>query len=59
MLHDIYNISSLGLRFFNVYGPKQDALNPYSGVISIFIDRILKDQPVVVNGGFQTRDFIL
>ena len=58
MLHDIYNISSLGLRFFNVYGPKQDALNPYSGVISIFIDRILKDQPVVVNGGFQTRDFI-
>jgi len=58
LLYQNYNVSSLGLRFFNVYGPKQDALNPYSGVISIFIDRILKNQPVIVNGGFQTRDFI-
>jgi nucleoside-diphosphate-sugar epimerase len=58
MMFNIYKVKSLGLRFFNVYGPKQDPLNPYSGVISIFIDRILKDKTVVINGGHQTRDFI-
>lgn len=54
----IYGLSSIGLRFFNVYGPRQDALNPYSGVISIFADRMLKKQSIIVNGGYQTRDFI-
>ena len=54
----IYGLSSIGLRFFNVYGPRQDASNPYSGVISIFADRMLKKQPIIVNGGYQTRDFI-
>ena len=58
MMFKMYKIKSLGLRFFNVYGPKQDSLNPYSGVISIFIDRMLKDKTVVINGGHQTRDFI-
>ena len=58
MMFDIYNINSIGLRLFNVYGPRQDPTNPYSGVISIFIDRILKGNPVTINGGFQTRDFI-
>ncbi len=58
MMFDIYNINSLGLRLFNVYGPRQDPSNPYSGVISIFIDRMLNGNPVTINGGFQTRDFI-
>ena len=58
MCWEIFNVSSIGLRFFNVYGPKQDPKNPYSGVISIFIDRLLNDQPIIVNGGYQTRDFI-
>ena len=58
MMFDIYNVNSIGLRLFNVYGPRQDPTNPYSGVISIFIDRILKGNPVTINGGFQTRDFI-
>tara|TARA_Y100000022_G_C13184063_1_gene344864 strand:+ start:35 stop:967 length:933 start_codon:yes stop_codon:yes gene_type:complete len=58
LCHNIYNIPSIGLRFFNVYGPLQDASNPYSGVISIFIDRLLKDKMVTVNGGYQTRDFV-
>lgn len=53
-----FGLSSLGLRFFNVYGPKQDPSSPYSGVISIFADRIAKDMPIVINGGHQTRDFI-
>ena len=46
------------VRPFNVYGPRQDPTNPYSGVISKFIDNILKGNSVTINGGFQTRDFI-
>lgn len=58
MAHDVYGSKSIGLRFFNVYGPRQDPNNPYSGVISIFIDRLIKGLPITVNGGYQTRDFI-
>jgi UDP-glucose 4-epimerase len=53
-----YHTSSIGHRFFNVYGPRQDPSSPYSGVISIFIDRIAKNLPITVNGGYQTRDFV-
>ena len=55
---DIHELSSVGLRFFNVYGPRQDPSSPYSGVISIFVDKLLNDQSIKVNGGHQTRDFI-
>lgn len=55
---NLRGISSFGLRFFNVYGPRQDASNPYSGVISIFADRILNGLPITINGGYQTRDFV-
>jgi UDP-glucose 4-epimerase len=58
MCWDIYKIPSIGWRFFNVYGPRQDPKNPYSGVISIFIDRLLQNKSVTVNGGYQTRDFV-
>lgn len=48
-----------GMRFFNVYGPRQDPKSPYSGVISIFADRMISGQPVAIHGdGGQTRDFI-
>jgi UDP-glucose 4-epimerase len=56
--HKLYQLSSIGLRFFNVYGPRQDPNSPYSGVISIFADRLLKDSSIVINGGYQTRDFV-
>jgi UDP-glucose 4-epimerase len=58
MAHKVYNLRSYGLRFFNVYGPRQDCSNPYSGVISIFADRILNNKSIIINGGYQTRDFI-
>ena len=58
MVFEIFNISSVGLRLFNVYGPGQKSNSPYSAVIPIFINRILKKMPVVINGGFQTRDFV-
>ena len=55
----VHGIPTVGLRFFNVYGPRQDPQSPYSGVISIFCERIARGQPVTVFGdGEQTRDFI-
>jgi UDP-glucose 4-epimerase len=55
----VHGIPATGLRFFNVYGPRQDPRSPYSGVISIFCERILGAKPVDVFGdGQQTRDFI-
>ena len=56
--HKLYQLSSVGLRFFNVYGPRQDPNSPYSGVISIFADRLLKTKNITINGGYQTRDFV-
>jgi len=47
------------LRFFNVFGPRQDPRNPYSGVISKFISQSLMDQDLLIFGdGLQTRDFV-
>jgi len=56
--HKLYQLSSVGLRFFNVYGPRQDPSSPYSGVISIFADRLLKTKNITINGGYQTCDFV-
>jgi len=56
--YKLYGLSSIGLRFFNVYGPRQDPGSPYSGVISIFADRLLDNKNIIINGGHQTRDFI-
>ena len=48
-----------GLRFFNVYGPRQDPASMYSGVVSIFLRRMLRDEPIEIYGdGKQTRDFV-
>jgi UDP-glucose 4-epimerase len=56
---ELHGLETVGLRYFNVYGPRQDPRSPYSGVLSIFIDRILGDQPVTIHGdGLQTRDFV-
>lgn len=55
----VHGIPSLGFRFFNVYGPRQDPLSPYSGVISIFAQSIATRRPIEIHGsGEQTRDFI-
>ena len=52
-------VPSTAFRFFNVYGPRQDPMSPYSGVISIFIARALGGQPLRIDGdGEQSRDFI-
>jgi UDP-glucose 4-epimerase len=54
-----HGVSSVALRFFNVYGPRQDPSSPYSGVISIFADRAKAGRPITIFGdGLQTRDFV-
>ena len=55
----VHGIPTVGLRFFNVYGPRQDPASPYSGVISIFCERIRAGHPITIYGdGGQTRDFV-
>ncbi len=58
LAHD-YQLPSIGLRFFNVYGPYQRPSSPYSGVITLFITQLLEAKPLIIFGdGQQTRDFI-
>jgi len=53
-----YNISTVALRYFNVYGPRQALSNPYTGVAAIFSSRILNNNsPYVFEDGLQSRDF--
>ncbi|MBB1487335.1 NAD-dependent epimerase/dehydratase family protein [Oceanospirillum sediminis] len=55
----IHNTPTMGFRFFNVFGERQDASSPYSGVISIFADRILSHKDIIIYGdGSQIRDFV-
>jgi UDP-glucose 4-epimerase len=55
----VHGLPTCGLRFFNAYGPRQDPASPYSGVISIFCNRLKAGQDVTIFGdGGQTRDFI-
>ncbi len=55
----LYGLDAVSLRYFNVYGPRQDPLSPYSGVISIFVDKLKQaGTPVIYGDGEQTRDFI-
>jgi UDP-glucose 4-epimerase len=55
----LFGVESVALRYFNVFGPRQDPSSPYSGVISIFVDRVLSGRPVTFLGdGEQTRDFV-
>lgn len=59
LYNKLHNIPSLGLRYFNVYGEKQDPASPYSGVISRFLDAYKQDKEITIFGdGQQSRDFI-
>ncbi len=55
----LYGLETVALRFFNVFGPRQSPLSPYSGVISLFTAALLEGRPPTIYGdGEQTRDFI-
>lgn len=53
-----YGLETICLRYFNVFGPRQDPNSPYSGVVSRFIELLIRgDRPVIYGDGEQTRDF--
>ncbi|MBS1588988.1 MAG: SDR family oxidoreductase [Bacteroidetes bacterium] len=55
---DLYGTQVVGLRYFNVFGPRQDPDGPYAAVIPLFVSGIINQTPVYINGdGEQTRDF--
>jgi UDP-N-acetylglucosamine/UDP-N-acetyl-alpha-D-glucosaminouronate 4-epimerase len=54
----LYAFETVTLRYFNVFGPRQDPSSPYSGVISLFASALLNgSQPIIYGDGEQTRDF--
>ena len=55
----LYGLEAVALRYFNVFGPRQDPSSPYSGVISLFSDCLRQGkQPTIYGDGEQTRDFV-
>lgn len=55
---EVYGIEIVSLRYFNVYGPRQDPSSPYSGVLSVFMKAILERRsPTIFGDGEQSRDF--
>ena len=59
VFHHLYGLETVTLRYFNVFGPRQDAGSPYSGVIAQFITRLLRGEALPIYGdGEQTRDFV-
>jgi UDP-N-acetylglucosamine/UDP-N-acetyl-alpha-D-glucosaminouronate 4-epimerase len=58
MFTQLYGFETVTIRYFNVFGPRQDPSSPYSGVISLFSTALLEGrQPVIYGDGEQTRDF--
>lgn len=54
----VYGVATVSLRYFNVYGPRQDPSSPYSGVLSVFMKAILERKaPTIFGDGEQSRDF--
>ncbi|MEO5822899.1 MAG: SDR family oxidoreductase [Vicinamibacteraceae bacterium] len=54
----LYGLETVAIRYFNVFGPRQDPGSPYSGVISLFITKLISgDAPKIYGDGGQTRDF--
>lgn len=59
VFQEVFGVPTVSLRYFNVYGPRQDPKSEYSGVIAKFIQRAMGKEPVTIFGdGSQTRDFV-
>ncbi len=59
MYNEMYKLGAVSLRYFNVFGPRQDPASQYAAAIPIFVQRALKNLPITIYGdGEQTRDFI-
>lgn len=58
VFHDLFGMKTVALRYFNVFGPRQDPFSQYAAVIPLFITRVLQGEPPVIYGdGEQSRDF--
>jgi nucleoside-diphosphate-sugar epimerase len=58
LFNNLYGLETVTIRYFNVFGPRQDPSSPYSGVISLFISSLLeRRRPTIFGDGQQTRDF--
>ena len=58
VFHSCFGLETVALRFFNVYGPRQDPSSPYSGVLSLFMKHLLaRSSPTIFGDGEQSRDF--
>ncbi len=58
VFHSCFGLETVALRFFNVYGPRQDPSSPYSGVLSLFMKHLLgRTSPTIYGDGEQSRDF--
>jgi UDP-glucose 4-epimerase len=58
LFYPLYGFETVALRYFNVFGPRQDPTSQYSAVIPKFITALLHDQPITIHGdGEQSRDF--
>jgi nucleoside-diphosphate-sugar epimerase len=58
IFHQLYGIKTFSLRYFNVFGPRQDPASHYAAVIPLFVDALCNGRPIYVDGdGGQTRDF--
>ncbi len=56
---EIYGLPTISLRYFNVFGPRQDPNSQYAAVIPIFIDKLFKNEsPIIYGDGEQSRDFV-
>jgi UDP-glucose 4-epimerase len=54
----LYGLETVSIRYFNVFGPRQDPSSPYSGVIALFVTALLAGKaPTITGDGGQTRDF--
>jgi UDP-glucose 4-epimerase len=59
VFRDIFNLPVISLRYFNVYGPRQNPMSEYAAVVPKFISNVMKDKPPIIYGdGLQTRDFV-
>lgn len=59
MYQDQYNVPTASLRYFNVFGPRQNPKSAYAAAVPIFINKALQNKPITIYGdGLQTRDFI-
>jgi len=59
IFNQIYNLPTVSLRYFNVFGSRQDPLSPYANVIPVFISRVAQDlPPIIYDDGEQSRDFV-